>query len=571
MWSFHFVLLALFALFQFSTAFYPFVPEWRHQSYKSLPETSKRSGKTRENNAVLKLVQKLPSANKPRDVQIRELTDRLIRKYNPGMGLKATKVEERESNLVKYDDTSLSIQTAATPSQTNSAGILQTGTDFSYFAQVELGSKNDPLLMLLDTGAGTSWVMGPDCTSSACKTRASFGAADSATYKAVNMDLDIAYGSGHVTGTYATDTINFAGMSLPLTLGIANKTSDQFNSFPFSGILGLSQQTGPVPNFLQTVVSSKSLKANVFGMDLNRASDGTNTGEINFGAPDTSRYSGDLSYTSVAKNGPNHWALSLDSVGVGNTQLSTTGRLGYLDSGTSYIFGQPTDVIAFHALVPDAVTTDNNTWTVPCSTTTSISFTFSGVTYNVSSVDWVGPSVDGVCTSNVYAVAVVDTNSWLIGDTFFKNVYALFDVDQDRVGLAQKKAVTSSATSTSSSGGLTSTLTPSPTTQVPVYSTSTSTVDPTSVLVPGSGSTVTTSASESLSNTRSVVSSVQTGSLNPLLPEESASASAQSPGTTVSASSSVTATATQTSSGNQVNSYFSSMTAFVVIATTLLF
>ncbi|TGO28179.1 hypothetical protein BPAE_0031g00450 [Botrytis paeoniae] len=570
MWSFNFVLLALFALFQFSTAFYPFVPEWRHQLYKPLPDTSKRSGKSRENNAVLKLVQKLPSANKPRDVQIRELTDRLIRKYNPGMGLKASKVEERESNLVKYDDTSLSIQTAATPSQTNSAGILQTGTDFSYFAQVELGSKNDPLLMLLDTGAGTSWVMGPDCTSSACKTRASFGAADSSTYKAVNMDLDIAYGSGHVTGTYATDTINFAGMSLPLTLGIANKTSDQFNSFPFSGILGLSQQTGPVPNFLQTVVSSKSLKVNVFGMDLNRASDGTNTGEISFGAPDTSRYSGDLSYTGVAKNGPNHWALPLNNVGVGNTQLSTTGRLGYLDSGTSYIFGQPTDVIAFHALVPDAVTTDNNTWTVPCSTTTSISFTFSGVTYNVSSVDWVGPSVDGVCTSNVYAVAVVDTNSWLIGDTFFKNVYALFDVDQDRVGLAQKKAVTSSATSTSSSGGLTSTLTPTPTTQVPVYSTSTSIVDPTSVLVPGSGSTVTTSVSEFLSNTHSVVSAVQTGSLNPLLPEASASASAQSPGTTVSASSSVTATATQTSSGNQFNSYFSSMTAFVVIATTLL-
>lgn len=121
-------------------------------------------------------------------------------------------------------------------------------------------------------------------------------------------------------------------------------------------------------------------------------------------------------------------------MGVGDAQFSTTGRLGYLDSGTSYIFGQPTDVIAFHSLVPNAVTTDNNTWTVPCSTTTSISFTFSGVTYNVSSVDWVGPSVDGVCTSNVYAVAVVDTNSWLIGDTFFKNVYALFDVDQDRVG-----------------------------------------------------------------------------------------------------------------------------------------
>lgn len=373
-------------------------------------------------------------ADIPRDVQIRELADRLIRKYNPGREPEPTRVEGRRSTLVKNDDTPFSIQSAAVPSQANSAGILQTGTDFSYFAQVELGSKNDPLLMLLDTGAGTSWVMGPDCTSTACKSRASFGAADSSTFKAVDMDLSIAYGSGHVTGTYATDTIKFAGMSFPYTLGIANSTSDQFNAFPFSGILGLSQQTGPVPNFLETVVSSKSLKANVFGMDLNRASDGPNTGEINFGAPDTSRYSGSLSYTNVAKNGPHHWALPLDNVGFGNTQVGITGRLGYLDSGTSYVFGQPTDVIAFHALVPNAKTTDNNTWTVPCSTTTSMSFTFSGVTYDVSSEDWVGPSVDGVCTSNIYGVSVVDKNSWLIGDTLFKNIYALFDVDQNRIG-----------------------------------------------------------------------------------------------------------------------------------------
>ncbi|KAJ8059995.1 hypothetical protein OCU04_011607 [Sclerotinia nivalis] len=494
MWSFKLALFALFALFQFSSAFYAYFPDYTCELYKNCPETTKREIESRESNSVLKLVQKLPSADIPRDVQIRELTNRLIRKYNPGTGLDATRVEGRGSTLVKNDDTSSPIESAAVPTQTNSAGILQTGTDFSYFAEVELGSNNDPILMLLDTGAGSSWVMGPDCTSTACKSRASFGTANSTTYKAVDMALNIAYGSGDVTGTYATDTISFADMSFPFTLGIANRTSDQFNSFPFSGILGLSQQTGPVPNFLQTVSSSKALKANVFGMDLNRASDGTNTGEINFGAPDTSRYSGSLSYTSVAKNGPNHWAIPLDNVGFGDTQAGVTGRLGYLDSGTSYVFGQPSDVIAFHALVPHATTTDNSTWTVPCSTTTSMSFTFSGVTYNVSSKDWVGPSVNGVCTSNIYGVAVVDKNSWLIGDTLFKNIYALFDVDQDRVGLAQKNGATS-ATSTSSS-------------------------------------------------------------------EASSTASVQS---------SASATSTHTSSGNQIRSYFSPTTVFIVIATIFLF
>ncbi|ESZ97082.1 aspartic proteinase [Sclerotinia borealis F-4128] len=563
MWSFKISLFTLFALLQYSSAFYIYFPEYRCELYKDCPETSKREIESRESNTVLKLVQKLPSADIPRDVQIRDLADRLIRKYNPEMGIEATRVKERGSTLVKNDDASLSIESAAIPTQTNSAGIMQTGTDFSYFAQVELGSENDPLLMLLDTGAGTSWIMGPDCTSTACKTRASFGAADSSTYKAVDMDLDIAYGSGHVTGTYATDTINFADLSFPFTLGIANSTSDQFNSFPFSGILGLSQQTGPVPNFLQTVISSKSLKANVFGMDLNRASDGINTGEINFGAPDTSRYSGSLSYTGVAKNGPNHWAIPLGNVGYGDTQVGITGRLGYLDSGTSYVFGQPTDVIAFHALVPDAITTDNNTWTVPCSTTTPISFTFSGVTYNVSSKDWVGPSVNGVCTSNVYGVAVVDKNSWLIGDTFFKNIYAVFDVDQNRVGLAQKNDVISSTTSTSSSGRLTSTITPPTlTTQTSIESTRTSIVAPTITLSPGSGTGLTITTSEPISNTNFPVSTGQTGiTLSPLLPEASTTASAQSSeGTVVSDSPSTSATSTHSSSGNRMRSYISPIT-----------
>ncbi|CAD6450482.1 2de3bbcc-610b-42fc-a600-cd58dc8a66c1 [Sclerotinia trifoliorum] len=500
MWSLKLALFALFALFQFSSAFYAYFPDYTCELYKNCPETTKRAIEGRESSSVLKLVQKLPSADIPRDVQIHELTNRLIHKYNPGTRLDATRLKARGPTLVKNDDTSSPIETAAVPKQTNSAGILQTGTDFSYFAEVELGSNNDPILMLLDTGAGSSWVMGPDCTSTACKTRASFGAANSTTYKAVDMDLSIAYGSGDVTGTYATDTISFADMSFPFTLGIANRTSDQFNSFPFSGILGLSQQTGSVPNFLQTVSSSKALKANVFGMDLNRASDGTNTGEINFGAPDTSRYSGSLSYTSVAKNGPNHWAIPLDNVGFGDTQAGVTGRLGYLDSGTSYVFGQPSDVIAFHALVPHATTTDNSTWTVPCSTTTSMSFTFSGITYNVSSEDWVGPSVNGVCTSNIYGVAVVDRNSWLIGDTLFKNIYALFDFDQSRIGLAQK-SVTTSATATSTSSS-----------------------------------------------------------------EASSTASVQS-----STSASASATSTHTSSGNQLRSYFSPMTIFIVIATIFLF
>jgi len=444
MWFVNYIFLAL-ALAPFTFAFFPWIPDYRCEEYKDCSALPKSDIADREVKP-LKVIQKLPDASLPRDVQISRLVERLTRKYS-----RQTKTQVGRAPLAKRDNT-YKVQTAANPSQTNSAGIDQDGTDYSYFAEVTFGDKDTPLYMLLDTGAGTTWVMGPDCTSAACTTHNSFGAKDSSTLKVAKGSMNLQYGSGSVMGGYATDSVTIAGLGFSMTFGIANTTSDQFSSFPMDGILGLSRQSGDYPNFLQTLVTSKTLKDNVFGMDLNRASDGPNTGEITFGAPDTSRYSGDLTYTSVTENNLDDWAILLDNVGVGTKQSGISGKPAYIDSGTSYIFGPPTDVIKFHALIPDSATTDNSTFTVPCSTTAPVTFTFSGVTYSVSSKDWVGPKVNGVCTSNIFGVSVVDKNSWLVGDTFLKNVYAVFDVDQSRVGFAPKKGATSTATSTSTSG-----------------------------------------------------------------------------------------------------------------------
>ena len=369
--------------------------------------------------------------NLPHGIQIQQLAERLERKYSRGNRIQREVVEG--PNVVVKRTNSYPIVSAAPPSQTNSAGIDQDGTDYSYFAQVLLGSNNTPLYMLLDSGAGTSWVMGSTCTSAACKTHNSFGAANSSTFKALPQSFSVAYGSGAVSGMMASDSLTIAGLKFSFDLGIANVTSNDFSAFPIDGILGLSQAKGSTPTFLETVVAAKVLSANVFGMDLNRASDGPNTGEINFGAPDPSRYSGSLGYTPVSTNAEGDWAIPMDNIAVGTNLAGITGKLGYIDTGTSYIFGPADDVAKLHALIPGAKSGDGVTYSVPCTTTTSLSFTFGGVAYSVLAKDWVGPMANGVCTSNVFGHAVV-AGQWLLGDTFLKNVYAVFDVDQNRVG-----------------------------------------------------------------------------------------------------------------------------------------
>ena len=290
--------------------------------------------------------------------------------------------------------------------------------------------------MLLDTGAGNSWVMGSSCTSVPCTQHSTFGPDDSQTYTPLDGEsFSVDYGTGQVSGTLANDTISFAGLKLEMTLGIANQTSSDFSSYPMDGILGLSQlQASNQPNFIQTLVAAKLLQSNVFGISLSRSGDGPNNGEINFGAPDTTRYNGDLSYTSVDSNGESDWAIPMGGIGWDGQDSGLTGRLAYLDTGTSFIFCPADDAKALHNLIPgSSLQPDGATYHVPCSTTDPIQVTFSGVTYNISSEDWVGPNTNGECTSNIYGQPVVQ-DGWLLGDTFLKNVYTLFDVDRNRIG-----------------------------------------------------------------------------------------------------------------------------------------
>lgn len=319
-------------------------------------------------------------------------------------------------------------------------GIDQDGTDFSYFIQAEFGPAKTPMLMLLDTGAGTTWVMGSDCASSACTMHNSFGPSDSKTLQTSDETFSIAYGSGTVAGNLASDSFTITpDLSLTMSFGIANTTSDDFTHFPFDGILGLSLREGATDNFWKTVESAKILAQNIFGVALWRDVDGgTNTGEIIFGATDSTKYIGSIAFTPVDSSADGDWAIAMDDIGYSDIKAGITNRLAYIDTGTTYVFGPAADVATLHAKIPGAISLDGGvTYTVPCSSNQPLTVYFSGVAYSIASIDWLSPAstAGGNCTSNIYGHAVV-ANAWLLGDLFIKNVYAVFDVDRSRIGFA---------------------------------------------------------------------------------------------------------------------------------------
>ncbi|OAA73863.1 Peptidase A1 [Cordyceps fumosorosea ARSEF 2679] len=408
-------------------AFFPFVPEWLDLGPES---EAKRAPSEEDSGVVFEIHQR-----RGRPVASQEVS-RLAAKY------------DRHGALARRKN-SYAVTTATTPTTSNAAGINQDGTDYSYFVQVGLGSKGTKLYMLVDTGAGSSWVMGTDCSSDACTKHDTFGSGQSDTLTISDKDFAVAYGSGKVSGKLATDTIALAGISMKYQFGLASTTSDDFKDFAFDGILGLSMGGGSSANFLTTLASSSSIKSAVFGISLSRAADGGTSGEIKFGGTNSAKYSGDITYTSLASKSGD-WAINLDDMSFDGKKAGVGGKFAYIDTGTTYIFGPASITDKLHAII-DGSKKQGAYYSVPCDTTTPITVTFSGVDYQIPAKDWVAPKdKDGNCFSNIYGQEVVK-DSWLIGATFLKNVYAVFDKDGSRIGFAKTSGSGSSASSTSSS------------------------------------------------------------------------------------------------------------------------
>ncbi|RYO93814.1 hypothetical protein DL764_007933 [Monosporascus ibericus] len=442
-------------------AFYPFAPKFRvadgreragQRVDRTDPALQSRTAQG-DRPITLKLSRKASSNSdeSPMD-RVWRIADRLAAKYGSQTRTKEDASFSRREN--EHD-----VMKAEEPTASNSAGIDQDGTDFSYFLEVELGAEGKPMYMLLDTGASTTWVMGANCTSEACTTHDSFGPDDSSSFIDTGASFTIQYGTGEVSGHIVRDSMSIAELNTTFDFGLATVTSNEFARFPFEGILGMS--TSP-NSFLSAVKDAELLDKNVFGISLSRASDGPNDGEITFGATNKDRYEGEITYTSLVTG--TSWAIPLDDVMVDSQPVGLEGKTAYLDTGTTYAFAPKDQVAALFDKVPGASSGDDgSSYTVPCDSKVPIAFAFAGASWNISSADLLSTtSEENVCTANIFGIEVVK-GSWLLGGVFLKNVYSVFDLDESRIGFAAKLAPSGGDTTTTSTTASTTSPTDPPT------------------------------------------------------------------------------------------------------------
>ena len=329
------------------------------------------------------------------------------------------------------------IVTAVQPKESNSLPIYQDGTDFSYFSPIPFGTSKKVMYMLIDTGAASTWVMGSDCLSTPCASHNLFGQPDSTTLRKTNLSFQLTYGTGIVSGIIVNDTLSIGKSDIQLSFGLVSNASNEFSAYPMDGILGLARQAesnAKFPTVLELLQATKTLQANLIGINLQRNSDGSTDGELNLGSSDTTKYEGNLSYTTTTSD-YTWWEIPVDDAVIAGNPCNLKGRTAIIDTGTSFVVLPPADAQQIHNQIPRSEQ-NGELFSLPCSSSTTVQLVFSGVKYDISPKDYVGNRLDGgnMCASNIIGKTTFGADKWLIGDVFMKNVYTVLDFSQNRIG-----------------------------------------------------------------------------------------------------------------------------------------
>eukprot|EP00992_Anisonema_acinus_P009413 TRINITY_DN5628_c0_g1_i1.p1 TRINITY_DN5628_c0_g1~~TRINITY_DN5628_c0_g1_i1.p1 ORF type:complete len:377 (+),score=62.68 TRINITY_DN5628_c0_g1_i1:49-1179(+) len=323
--------------------------------------------------------------------------------------------------------------------QDNPIDHLRNIEDVEYLADVTIGTPGQTFTVVMDTGSSNLWVSGSQCTDVGCSKMHKFYASKSSTYVGTNTPFAIQYGTGSCSGKLANDTVSpsVGGPSiLSQTFGVATTVAAFFKDAGVDGIWGLGLKAlaidhvaPPLDNMAYQSIISKRL----FGVYLNSKPTGS---EIHFGFADTSKCSGRMTYFkyqpylfTTAYYLVHFSGMSVDgqSIDVCNSIL---GCEGLLDTGTSLIVGPPAKIsslISALNITSDCSNFDNGpTLTIHVGgTRAQATYSIPSNVYTLKDGNQCAPGLQGMQGAPFF----------ILGDTFLRTVYAVFDNDNMQAGL----------------------------------------------------------------------------------------------------------------------------------------
>ncbi|KAL6297890.1 aspartic peptidase domain-containing protein [Sparassis latifolia] len=399
------------------------------------------------------------------------------RKRNPSLAAYAASAERIRARY-GFETLSSKLQKRG---QTAGIPITDQDSDVSYTGTVTAGTPPQDFSVILDTGSSDLWFPVTNC--STCPVGPAFDPSVSTSLKIPEVNgqayaVTIPYGSGTVAGVLVQDTITMGGFSIAQQTFVAveDMTSGVLHGTA-AGLMGLAFQslasTQSMP-FWQALISGNQLSNPEMSFWLTRFNGDANAagqeygGVFTLGGTNSSLYTGNIEFHDMANgtSNPTFWLLSVSGVTVQGKSVTIGGgsdALAAIDTGTTLI-GAPTDAVqAIYNAIPgsQALTGQNEGfYSFPCTTTVNVSLSFGGRSWPIDPTDMNLGTLDaGQCMGGVFDVTLGANvgngdPSWIVGDTFLKNVYSVFRASPLSIGFAQLAGGSSSGASSSGASSL---------------------------------------------------------------------------------------------------------------------
>lgn len=307
------------------------------------------------------------------------------------------------------------------------------------------------------------WVNTPDsklCSlpRDPCEQAGTYDRDDSSTSKVVSEGFNISYADGSgAAGDYVTDTFRIGSANLSdFQFGIGDTSSSQ------RGILGLgyalnevqvlSERKDTYDNLPLKLAADGHIKSPAYSVYLNDFE--ASRGSILFGGIDQSRFQGDLATLPVQSEAGlyQRFLVTLTKVEVGDDTVEDDLALAVLlDSGTSITY-LPDDMAAdIFERVGAEYSESQGLAFIPCSARSAsepLRFTFSDPVIEVSMSELVldvagvtrGQSLlneeEEVC---MFGIGLAEEGPIVLGDTFMRSAYVVFDLENNEISLAQTR------------------------------------------------------------------------------------------------------------------------------------
>jgi hypothetical protein len=286
-------------------------------------------------------------------------------------------VTRTHTELLQPTNTGAAASTATAALLSNSTEVGEVpatpdASDVEFLSPVQIGGQT--LNMDFDSGSSDLWVFNIQLPQDAQAGHTVFDPTKSATFELIQgATFSISYGDGSgAAGNVGTDTVNIGGATVTSqAVELATALSSSFvQDTQNNGLVGLAfsklntvkpvQQTTFFDNVIPTLAEP------VFTADLKAGT----AGAYEFGAIDTTKFSGSLSWAPINTTS-GFWQFSSTKFSINNgAQMTEDGGQAIADTGTTLMLVNPAVVNAYYSNVNGAINNDSvGGVTFPCSAT----------------------------------------------------------------------------------------------------------------------------------------------------------------------------------------------------------